>query len=311
MLGAALTIAGWLGGPAFALGQDPLEAPRRSVAANPDDHRATCRYGWALVAANRHAEARDALARPVEALRGRTGPRARRLLSACLYNRGRAFEGVGARGDAVRDYVESLVHRDNRVVRSRLASLVEGWTEEMNPLVALAVEASGVHLFQREVDARETRTDDGTHWNLVALSPGGSANGRAAAYAGAMVCGRPQQAEIDEVSYDNATYLEVESARPMRIGEVPAVVVTLVGGGDDNCQGMDGMQEYTHRAIAVVFVDECQIRVARFLTDHHDCGGDRGIRVRFDRRGSVLLSHPRWDTPQSRAGSHSLRELAR
>ncbi len=296
--------------PAAAQPPDGLEALEAAARADPEDHAASCRYAWGLVGAERPADARDAAGRPIAALRARADRRSRRLLGACLYNRGRALEALGETAAAARDYAESLSVRENAVVRARLTELAEGWAADAPPLAAWAVASSGVPAGGRVVDAATANTADRTRWTVTAVGPGDYGNGSAHAYAGALVCGEPRQARVDTIAYDNSTSLSISDVTPRRIGDVPALVIELTGEGADNCGQMDGMMDFTHRALAVVFVEGCQIHVARFRTDSHDCGGDFELTVRFDRQGNVVRSQPRGDTPRDQVGAAPLRAVA-
>lgn len=297
--------------PISSQGQDELEPLQRALNEDPSDHRARCRLAFALVRAGRFGEAKDAASPAVAALSQETGRSARRLLGACLYNRGRAHEGLEDRAAARSDYVRSLAARSSDAVLARLNSLLPATDSSIPsplPHAALAIAASGIMDEDAEVFAESAQSGDSS-WTLVTVGPGGYRNGTASAFAVTEACGGLHVVSIDSVTYDNSTHLELRENSPLRFGRTDALVVDLEGGGDDNCGTMEGMAEYAHRATSVVFVEGCRLRVARFETTREDCGGQGSLNVRFDARGNAIVTDVQGNgTPP--AGRHSLRQVA-
>ncbi len=129
MVTLAAVLAGGLAGGAavHATAQDDPTAQERALRArleaSPGDAGLECQLGWALVAQDRFGEAREVLDRAVERLGDPRPARERRRLAACLYNRGRALEGLARPDEARRDYERSLALRPSDVVRARRDAL--------------------------------------------------------------------------------------------------------------------------------------------------------------------------------------------
>lgn len=279
----------------------PALAQDAGTAAAPDPS-ARCDLAFSHVREGRYAEARDAAAVAIDALHLHTDAASLRLLGACLYNRGRAYEGLGERANAVTDYAESLEVRPNASVTARLGTLVSGVPAAV-PLAAIATleQAEGDPLVLEDASPTSARTRDHTRIGFATLATDDGHLQRV--YATARLCGAPRVAALDEVSGGaiGRGYLEARSARAQLLGDVDAIVVQMEGIREDN-HG----EETPYRSTAIVFIDACALRVALFVTDDDDSR----LRLRFDRAGNVITSHRGPIMPPSPVGTFRIRDIA-
>lgn len=282
-------------GVAVGAAQPPdLATLRARAAASPGDTHAACELAFALVGASQPQEAVTVASPAIASLRAQTGAAAQRSLGACLYNRGRAHEALGARSAAVIDYADSLDLRPNETVAARLRALVPDVPADA-PLAAVTTTLEHFTLGAESTVTR-ARTADHRAWLLVTSARG--ENPEVAVVA--RPCGEPRAALVDEGWFDNYGTLSIDRAAPRRLGALDALVVEIGGAGDATCGGMDGAMEAEHASTAILSVAACEVRVQTFVTqafvcdDRHDDGPhDDGFRLRLDAAGRAVTSRMR------------------
>lgn len=295
-----------------ARAEESVTELRARLAERPGDPAVACRLAFALVLATTFDEAREVASPAIEALRPRGEPSSVRTLGACLYNRGRAYEGLGDGRRAAMDYAESLSLRPNEAVAARLGTLVPG-AATREPVVTFAAAAAGLEIGEGDVvEVTSAATRDRTRWSFFCVREHDHGYERVRALAVARIDGALHVAELDEVYYDDA-FLSVESATARRLGGLDAVVLELSGGGDENCGTMEGMADFDHRATVVVFAEGGEIRAAPFVTVRHDCGtaSRAEMTVTLDAAGGATTRRVAGRRPSGAIGRVSLREAAR
>ncbi len=277
---------------------------RAAVDGAPDEPRPRCELAYALTRAGLHREAVDAATVAIDALRPRGDAASRRVLGACLYNRGRAHEALGATALAIADYADSLDVRPNEIVAGRMAALAP---HAPASLVGYAATVDAFE-FGEDVAVVTARARDGTRWSFVASGRLEEPN----VVAVTRLCGRPRAAIVTQAYFDNHGALEVESATPRLLGDVEAIVVRVRGTGDATCGGTEGVYDAEHEATAVVFAEGCEIRVASFVTSAFVCDRrPRGLAVRFDAGGNAITTRRAGhDAPDSHIGTFRIRDVA-
>ncbi|MBX3274817.1 MAG: hypothetical protein KF729_31425 [Sandaracinaceae bacterium] len=284
-----------------------LERLRAAVDAAPSEPRHRCELASALVRAERHREAVEAASAAIDALRARTDATSRRVLGACLYNRGRAHEGLDANARAIGDYADSLDLRPNDTVAARLAALAPGAPPA---LAAFAATLDGFAFDDTAPALTRARTRDRVQWSFV---PSRRME-EPTVVAVARLCGVPRAAVVTAASFDDYGQLGIERATARVLGDVDGVVVRVAGTGDATCGRMDGVMDARHEATAVVFADGCEIRVASFVTSRFVCDQRQpdGVTVRLDASGHAVTSRRAGhQAPPARIGTFRIRDLAR
>jgi hypothetical protein len=284
---------------------DPAERLRAEIALRPTDARPRCELAFMLVRRSQFREAVEIATSGIALVRRRTDSRGIVTLAACLYNRGRAHEGLGQRKLAVTDYADSLDLRPNPVVRARLLTLAPNVPENA-PLVALIETLDGARTLPSPARTIAVTAADDTRFTFVTDDRGPSPS----AFAVARICGEARVASIDEAFFDNYGTLTIESAEARSFGDVQGVLVTVRGGGDVTCGRMDGVMDGEHEATVVVFAENCRLRAATFVRLQTTCdGADEGLSVRFDGEGNAITSR-RGRLRAERIGRFRLRTIA-
>lgn len=143
MRSVGLLLSLWLIASTAQAQDDAVARLRAQVASAPSDVSRQCQLSFALIGASQHEEARTIATAAIAAVPRPLTRATRRTLGACLYNLGRAEEGLGHRREAAIAYARSIVVRDNDAVRARLAALSPAAPadDEMAALALFALEA--------------------------------------------------------------------------------------------------------------------------------------------------------------------------
>ncbi len=276
---------------------DAVARLRARVAAAPSDAALRCQLSFALVGAGQHEEARSLATTSVTSTPRPLTPTTRRTVGACLYNLGRAEEGLGHRAEAASAYVRSLAVRDNDAVRARLAALVPETPTDL-PAAALVVldehpDESAPQLASPAAGA-SVRIGPTTLHFVSAIVPLAGGYTMGALYAIAIRDDVVVVSRVDEWSHeDNGGSMRIEAARayPAR-GTAEGAAVTVEGVGGGACGQMNGFMDFIHRATVLVAFDGARIRSRSIATEQHDCGDP--VRVRMQLRGTdVVVSRSR------------------
>jgi hypothetical protein len=290
---AAFTLVASMGSHARAQSDDVARLRARATA-TPDDASVRCELAFALVRIGAHAEARQEATAGIAAIARPLTSRTRRTLAACLYNRGRAEEGLSQRRDAVADYVASLALRPNDAVRARIDAIVPNVPASC-PAAAL-VAFDPVQGTQYEMGLRpdqntpSVRTANGVVWCFVAGGYGMTLSTYAVAVradgTAAVV------AEIDEWSQEDSTApIEMEAARAVpELSSVAGAMVRVAATGGGNCGSMNGFEDFEHHATVFVGLVGDAIRTHVIVTRQYDCLGTVSASLRI-RGGNVEITH--------------------
>lgn len=279
---------------------DAVTRLRARLASAPQDSSRRCELAFALVGVGTFEEARtladasvvalDALPRP---LPGRT----RNTLAACLYNRGRAHEGLSHPTEAATDYVRSLALRTNATILTRLEALAPGMRRDLpaSALVALDRRAAdgegGVSLVPDAPIVRVTGTEG--PWQFVAArvsEQGGFTS--LAVYAIRWRGDVPAVFRLDEWTQDdNSAGLRVGPAQTMTvagIGDVAVVAASAAGGG--TCGRMDGFMDFEHEVTILVALGGAHPRSRVLVTSQSDCSEPVHMGIRVTANGVSVTS---------------------
>ena len=264
--------------------QDASTPLRARVAAAPQDVSLQCQLAFALVSESHFEEALATADRAIAAIPRPLRAPSRRTLGACLYNRGRAHEGLGHSTPAVQDYLRSLRVRPNNAVTNRILSLVPDTLPSYLPSALAALELHEHESIVFQPESAPLSSPRGTTWRFVtgnvSLSSG---------HTELVVFAFAEQGEevffrrLDEWSHeDNGGSIRVENPRAFRTPDLEgaSLVVDATGGGA--CGRMDGFMDFEHHAVALVALVNGVIRSRTFVTLQHDCGApvDRRVRIR-------------------------------
>ncbi len=295
---------------AHAQDVDAVARLRARVAAAPTDVSLQCQLSFALVGASQHEEARTIATAAVAAIPRPLTPATRRLAGACLYNLGRAEEGLAHRPEAATAYVRSLAVRDNPSVVERLRALVPETPEhdEAAALVMFAgTENEAVYALQ-DFASVSTRGD-----TLLFVSAQISYRGGYTGLGAFVVATREDRvvvARVDEWSQeDNSARMEVDEPRtietaPGSLGA--AIAVSGTGGGA--CGRMDGFMDFEHHATILVSFDGTRVRSRALVTREADCEGNVSMSLAL-RGANVVVSRSR--DGELEAGTHAIADLLR
>jgi len=296
-LGLLLSL--WLIGSSAQAQDDAVARLRGQVASAPRDVSLQCQLSFALVGASQYEEARTIAAAAVAALPRPLTRATRRTLGACLYNLGRAEEGLGHRREAAIAYVRSLVVRDNDAVRARLAALSPAAPadDEMAALALFALRDEQRDGLPRESSTVRAGADTYTFVPIAATVGMGETElvlvvivvrGDAVALA-----------RVDEwAQEDNSGVLRVTDTRTWAEGGAPAgVVATVEASGGGACHRMDGFMDFEHHATVLVSFDGTRVRSRALVTQQSDCEG-RFPQALPVQRDQVVLRRPRGGAPQ-------------
>ncbi len=286
---------------------------RAAVAAAPDDASLRCQLSFALVGAGQYAEARATATAAIAAIRTPLTAATRRTMGACLYNRGRAAEGLGDARAAATDYVESLRLRPNDAVLARLTALVPD-TPPSLPAAALAT------FDLRDGDApRIVAVAEGTRvvtgaltWRFFSASAPAGYDTEGVVYVALSTASGTVVERIDGwATEDASTTLRVVGASRERAADgAEVVVVSVEGTGGGACHRMEGFMDFHHRATVLLRWDAAarRLRSHVLVTSQSDCEGGVSMRVRVA-RGAVVVSSSRGGSLER--GSFPLEELLR
>ncbi len=270
---------------------DAVTRLRARVAAAPADSSLRCQLSFALVGTSTFEEARslaeasivalDALPRP---LPGRT----RNTLAACLYNRGRAHEGLAHPREAAADYVRSISLRTNATILARLEALAPGMRRDL-PVSALVAldhrEGNG----ERDVTpipdvpiVRVTGPDGPWQFLGARVSEQGGFTSLAL-YAIRWRAEVPSILRLDQWTQDdNGASMTVGSARTQEVpgvGPVASLHVRAEGGG--TCGRMDGFMDFEHEVTVLVALGGTATRSRVLVTSQHDCSDPVEMTLRL------------------------------
>jgi len=289
---ALATLGAWCGwAPGACAQDDAVTRLRARVAAAPADSSLRCQLAFALVGTSAFEEARtlaeasivslDAMPRP---LPGRT----RNTLAACLYNRGRAHEGLSHPREAALDYVRSISLRSNATILARLEALAPGMRPDLpaSALVALDHrEGDGEGSVTPIPDAPIVRvTGPDGPWQFLAAQvseQGGFTS--LALYAIRWRAEVPTVLRLDEWTQDdNSASMTLASARTQEVpgvGQVTSFRVSATGGG--TCGRMDGFMDFVHEATVLVALGGPTVRSRVLVTSQHDCSDPVEMTLRL------------------------------
>lgn len=289
---------------------DAVARLRARVSAAPSDVSLQCQLSFALVGASQFDEARTTAARAIDAVPRPLTPASHRLLGACLYNLGRAEEGLGHRREAATAYVRSLAVRGNPSVSERLRALVPE-TPEHHEAAALVLFAGSehepVHALQ-DFASVSTRGD-----SLLFVTAEISYTGGYTGLAAFVVATREDRvvvARIDEWSQeDNGARMDVEEPSTIASAQgtlAAAVAVAASGGGA--CHRMDGFMDFEHHATILVSFDGTHVRSRALVTQQSDCAGHQSMALTV-RGANVVITRSRHG--ELAVGTHPIEDLLR
>ena len=283
-----------LGGVSGARADEAAVARLRArVAASPDDHSLRCQLSFALVGVESFAEAHALAGQSVAGIAWPLTARTRRTYAACLYNRGRAAEGLGRLEEAARDYVRSNEARPSDAVVARLTAIVPETPASFPAAALLTFTAQGGETGvwpMPEQRVASTTTSAGVRWDFVTAlvsEPRGFSS--LATYALAWREGDVIVARVDSWTQEDQDGSVVADGARVFARSTPsegvAVDVTATGGGA--CGEMDGFMDFEHRATVLVALAGDTIRSRALVTRERDCEGRASMRVEL--RGEELV----------------------
>lgn len=297
---------------------DRVAELRARVDASADDVSLRCQLSFALVGAGRFEEARGEADRAISALGSPTERDARRTLGACLYNRGRAHEGLGRARDAAADYVESLRLRANEAVLARLTALVPGTPPEL-PAAALALldrerpDDSAVLAARAPFPSVRSRALPGVTFRFVPLRVS-LERGFTGLEVYVIVERDGGPAIVERVDLwsneDENAEIEVSGARELHAAGADGATVRVHATGSGTCGSMDGVEDFDHDAILLVAFDPTArtLRAGALVTSQHDCASPIQASLRL--QGDAVVVQRSRGGPLA-AGTHPLSEVLR
>jgi len=261
--------------------EDAVTRLRARVAAAPSDASLRCQLAFALVGTSTFEEARtlaeasivalDALPRP---LPGRT----RNTLAACLYNRGRAHEGLTHPREAALDYVRSLSLRSNATILTRLEALAPGMRRDLPASALVALDhregdgEDGVTPIPDATIVRVTGPEGPWQFLTARVSEQGGFTSLAL-YAIRWRAEVPSVVRLDEWTQDDdSASMTLGASRTLSVPGVGAVAsFTLRAEGGGTCGRMDGFMDFQHQATVLVSLGGSTVRSRILVTSQHDC----------------------------------------
>lgn len=289
---------------------DQIARLRARVSAAPSDASAQCQLSFALVSAERFEEATRAAEAGIAVLGSAPAPATRRTLGACLYNLGRAQEGLGHRAEFIPAYVESLRVRPNPIVLARLQAAVLDTPSEYPAAALLALDVEGsapldalgqVQLFETPATGRGAQR---IVWRLVALSRmNDSGYTDALLYVIAEVPGAPivwrrldrwTTEESGGTSFDVARVSPLRATTPGSGAALEGLVVQAHAGGGGACGAMDGFADLEHDVTILLAYDRAarRVRSRALVTRELSCGEPIRMPVRIS-GGDVVVARSR------------------
>lgn len=275
----------WLASRASAQ-EDAVARLRAEVAAAPSEVSLQCQLSFALVGASQHEEARTIASAAIAAVPRPLTRAARRTLGACLYNLGRAEEGLGHRREAAIAYARSIAVRDNDAVRARLAALSPAAPadDEMAALALFALREEQRDGLPRESTTVRAGADAYTFVPVAATVGMGETELVLVVIVvrgDAVALGRVDEWQQE----DNSGVLRVTDTRTWAEGGAPrGVVATVEASGGGACHRMDGFMDFEHHATVLVSFDGTDVRSRALVTQQSDCEGhvSQALAVRGD-----------------------------
>ncbi|MBN8610733.1 MAG: hypothetical protein J0L92_09125 [Deltaproteobacteria bacterium] len=295
---------------AHAQDADAVARLRARVAAAPSDVSLQCQLSFALVGASQHEEALTIATRAAAAIpRPLTQP-GHRLLGACLYNLGRAEEGLAHRREAATAYVRSLAVRDNPAVRDRLRALVPETPEHFEAAALVMFEGTeGASIYAIQDTAAVRANGQSLMFVSAQISYAGGYTGLAA-----FVVAQHEDiaivARVDEWSQeDNGARMTLAEPRTLEAsaGSLRAAFEVSASGGGA-CGRMDGFMDFEHHATVLVSFDGAQVRSRALVTRESDCGGHSSMSLQVE-DGDVIVRRARGGA--LRLGTYPISELLR
>ncbi|MFO0709369.1 MAG: hypothetical protein U0353_05995 [Sandaracinus sp.] len=270
---------------------DPVTSLRARVSAAPDDVSLRCQLAFALVGASQHEEARTVASAAIAAVPRPLDASRRRLLGACLYNLGRAEEGLGHRLEASTAYVRSLAVRDNDAVRARLHTLVPEAPAD-DPTVALALVSSRPDDTYGAVHPSSIVRVGGDVFHFVPFSVRGS---EGAELVLAVVVVREDAVAVATIeSWAQEDYearlvasdARAWSARGAATGAAGAMATVQATGGG-HCDDAEGYADFSHTATVFASFDGTRVRTAALVTEQYDC--EEPVSLTMQVRGTDVV----------------------
>jgi hypothetical protein len=310
MRSVGLLLSLWLIASTAQAQDDAVARLRAQVASAPSDVSLQCQLSFALIGASQHEEARTIATAAIAAVPRPLTRATRRTLGACLYNLGRAEEGLGHRREAAIAYARSIVVRDNDAVRARLAALSPAAPadDEMAALALFALEAEE----EGGTAQRSTRVRAGAdtfHFVPITTTVGMGYT----AFVLVVVAIRDDAvalARVDDwTQEDNGGSMTVTGSRAWpSASAAQGALATVEAAGGGACGRMDGFMDFEHHATVLVSFDGTRVRARALVTQQSDCEGhvSQGLAVQRDQ---VVVRRSRGgDLPP---GTYTIRSLLR
>ncbi|MFO0710230.1 MAG: hypothetical protein U0353_10345 [Sandaracinus sp.] len=271
---------------------DAVARLRARVAESPGDVSLQCQLSFALVGAAAHEEARSLATAAIDAIPRPLTRTTRRTAGACLYNLGRAEEGLGHRREAVRAYARSLVVRDNEAVRERLAAMVPQ-VESAEPMAAYATTL----LEDREscephVVGSALRVGPDV-FHFVPMTAGERGYTSAVLVVLVVRDDRVVAERVDAWSHEEqGAGSSVQSVRAWRAAGLEGAVAAVSAGGGMACGGDLGFVGVEHETTVLASFDGTRLRTRVLVTSESGCRERTRMQLRVQ-GGDVIVTRSR------------------